>query len=212
MTEQGKIDQWELEAEMVIQRAKEEARDYGFFIDKIQYSGFGSQGDGASWEGDVAVPKYIEWKLNTGERSEAIEGIPNGILEVMYWLFTGGVFEYKLSVYRRASHYCHHKTMDLAEVYWTFMGANDSETMGQYGGPFADTPIKSLLQATQWSWEEDGHIVNPELFSKDWGDPHEYYRFLWEAVLNDARDFAVATYKRLENAYYEVYDLHVEAE
>ena len=212
MTEQEKLDQWESESEMLIQQAKEGGQEHGFVIDKIQYSGFSSQGDGASWDGYVDIPKYISWKLDTGEGSEAIEGIPNGILEVMFWMFSGGVFEYKVSVYRRASHYCHDKTMDLAEFYWTFMGSNDTETMGQYGGPFADTPIKTLLQATQWSWEEGGHVVQPELFSNEWGDPQEYYRILWEAILNDARDFAVATYKRLENAYYEVYDLRVDAD
>ena len=202
---------YEAHAEELIKQAKEEGQEYGFVIEHVLYNGFYSQGDGASWTGYVDIPKYISWKLDTSTTDEAIKGIPNGILEVMFWMFSGGVFEYKAAVHRRASHYYHENTMELAEFYWTFMGSNDTETMGQYGGPFADTPIKTLLQATQWSWEEDGHIVNPEEFNVE-PDPQEYYRILWETMLSDARDFAKDTYKRLENAYDELHDLRVDAE
>jgi hypothetical protein len=210
-SEQERLDQWKFESEMLIQQAKEEGQEYGFVIDKVTYSGFSSQGDGASWEGYIDIPKYISWKLDKGEGSECIKGIPNGILEAMFWMFSAGVFEYKIAVHRWQSHYYHDKTMDLAEFYWTFMGSNDTETMGQYGGPFADTTVKTLLQATQWSWEQDGHVVTPEQFGNA-DEPQEYYRTLWETMLSDARNFAVDIYQRLEKAYDELHDLRVDAE
>ena len=206
-----KLGQWEFESEMLIQQAKEEAQERGFDIYEVRYSSFSCQGDGASWDGHVDVPKYIAWKLDTCTTDEAIEGIPNAILEVLFWMFSGGVFEYKLAVHRRASHYSHHMTMDLADFYWTFMGSNDAETIGQYGGPFADMPIKTLLKATHWDWEEEGHIVQPEQFNTE-DEPKEYYRILWESILNDARDYAVVTYQRLEEAYDALHELHVDAE
>lgn len=209
-SEQERLDQWEFESEMLIQQAKEEGQEYGFVIDQVLYNGFSCQGDGASWTGYVDIPKYISWKLDTSTTDEAIEGIPNGILEVMFWMFSGGVFEYKAAVHRRASHYYHENTMELAEFYWTFMGSNDTDTMGQYGGPFADTPIKTLLKATHWHWE-DGYVMPPENINTE-DDPQEYYRILWETILNDARGYAKDTYRRLEKANYEVHDLRVDAE
>jgi len=52
------IDNWE--AQEIIRECKEEAIDYGFIIDNVQYTGFHSQGDGACWTGGVAVLKFIE--------------------------------------------------------------------------------------------------------------------------------------------------------
>ena len=82
--------------------------------------------------------------------------------------------------------------MRLADFYWSFMGNNDTETMGNWGGPFADTPIRELLQATGWSWETENYA-------------NDNYNRLWAQILNDAQDYALQTYKRLEDAYYSVY-------
>ncbi len=40
--------------------AKEDGKAKGFDIDDITFSGFWSQGAGASWEGRIDIPKYIE--------------------------------------------------------------------------------------------------------------------------------------------------------
>ena len=182
-----KDTEYEIISDEIINEAKREAPERGFDIEKFYYSGFGSQGDGASWVGDVWVPDYIEWKLKNG----GIDGLEDVTLEVMYWLFQGGVFDRKLVVTTRG-HYTHEKTMSIADFYWTFMGNNDTETMGNWGGPFADVPVKELLQATGWSWETENYA-------------NDNYNRLWAQILNDARDYALQTYKRLEDAYYSVY-------
>lgn len=179
--------QYEELAREIIAEAKAQAFERGFDIDEIYYSGFGSQGDGASWAGRVRVPDYLEYKLNNG----GIDGVEDVTLEVMYWLFNGGVFDSRLEV-STVGHYSHEKTMRLADFYWSFMGNNDTETMGNWGGPFADVPVKELLKASGWSWET-------EL------DANDIYNRVWAQILNDAQDYALQTYKRLEDAYYSVY-------
>jgi hypothetical protein len=182
-----KDETWHAMADDIIADAKAQATERGFDIDNIFFSGFGSQGDGASWTGYVHVPEYLEWKLSNG----GVDGLDDITLEVMFWLFNGGVFDRKLVV-TADGHYNHEKTMSIADFYWTYMGDNDIETMGNWGGPFADTPIIELLNATGWTWETEM-------------DANDTYNRLWAQILNDARGYAVDTYKRLEEAYYSVY-------
>jgi hypothetical protein len=190
MSEVEAADQWDFESEMLIQQAKEEGKEYGFEIDKVLYSGFSSQGDGASWAGEVNVPKYIEWKLDKKESGEAIEGIPNGILEVMFWMFSGGVLDDTVKVYRLAGHYYHAYTMS-ADEFEQIYNLDAQDIMGQTGGPFGSTPLGELFKATNW---ENAH-----------NEEKEYYGILWETILSDARDFANDIYMRLEAAYDELY-------
>lgn len=182
-----KDTEYQITADDIIAEAKAQAPERGFDIDQIYYNGFGSQGDGASWSGSVRVSDYIEWKLKNG----GVDGLGDVTLEVMYWLFHGGVFDNRLKVWTEGYYY-HEKSMRLADFYWTFMGNNDVETMGNWGGPFADTPIRELLQATGWSWETENCA-------------NDNYNRLWAQILNDAQDYALQTYKRLEDAYYSVY-------
>jgi len=44
----------------VYEMAKEDGKEKGFYIDKINFSGFCSQGDGASWAGFVDVRQWLE--------------------------------------------------------------------------------------------------------------------------------------------------------
>ena len=202
MSEVEAADEWEYESEMLIQQAKEEGEKYGFIIGNINYSGFGSQGDGASWIGNINVPEYIEWKLSKCGDGEAIQGIPNVILETLYWMFCGGVFDYIVSVERARSSYVHENTMDLSDFYWTNAGTS-GEVLGQGGGPFSDTTISSLLAATNWEnpWEKEGGYG----YGRTESGKDEYYRILWETILKDARGFAKDTYRRLEAAYDKLY-------
>ena len=52
-------DDW---AEFLLEQYKEEGVKKGFGIDQIYYSGFSSQGDGASWDGDIDVPMWMKTK------------------------------------------------------------------------------------------------------------------------------------------------------
>lgn len=178
---------WEVTADDIIADAKAQAPERGFDIDQFYYTGFYKQGDGGSWTGRVRVSDYIEWKLKNG----GVDGLEDVTLEVMYWLFNGGVFDNSLKVWADGF-YSHEKTMNIADFYWTFTDNNDTETMGIWGGPFADTPIRELLQATGWSWESENYA-------------NDNYNLLWEQIRNDTQDYGKDTYKRLEGAYDAVY-------
>lgn len=54
--------------EMTIENLKEEGKERGFHITHLWFSGFSSQGDGASWDGHFDLPEYLQWeeKLNVG--------------------------------------------------------------------------------------------------------------------------------------------------
>lgn len=63
---QEKARQWYLDGmdyewwEGVYEMAIEDGRELGFYIDKIYFSGFSSQGDGACWIGQVDVRQWLE--------------------------------------------------------------------------------------------------------------------------------------------------------
>lgn len=42
---------------------QEEGRPYGFDVDEIKYSGFGSQGDGSCWSGTVSIGVFLDKHL-----------------------------------------------------------------------------------------------------------------------------------------------------
>lgn len=54
--------------DFVIEDAKEQGKLRGFEIDKIHYSGFWSQGDGASWTGYINIKKFLEWEEQQEKR------------------------------------------------------------------------------------------------------------------------------------------------
>jgi len=51
-------DDW---AQEIIDRAKQDGPERGFEIEEVAWSGFSSQGDGASWTGMVRLYRFIEY-------------------------------------------------------------------------------------------------------------------------------------------------------
>jgi hypothetical protein len=52
--------------------AVEDGREKGFYIDKIYFSGFHSQGDGASWAGQVDVRQWLEKNVPDSDRRVSV--------------------------------------------------------------------------------------------------------------------------------------------
>jgi len=87
--------------EMVIEDGKEK----GFYINEIFFSGFHSQGDGASWIGQVDVGAWL--KANA----------PDSIgVSALVALVNKDYIEKHVGVSRSSSNYCHENTMDVGEV------------------------------------------------------------------------------------------------
>ena len=62
----NKLAEWATDHEWyesVYGLAREDGAKRGFEIDDIRFSGFWSQGDGASWTGSVDVKQFLEYLL-----------------------------------------------------------------------------------------------------------------------------------------------------
>jgi hypothetical protein len=85
--------------------AKEDGKEKGFYIDKIFFSGFCSQGDGASWTGFVDVRQWLE------------ENCADSIgLSAWCQLIQEDIVTKNIQVVANNTHYCHESTMSFAEV------------------------------------------------------------------------------------------------
>jgi hypothetical protein len=91
--------------EGVYESVKEDGYELGFCIDDIRFSGFWSQGDGASWTGQVDVRQWLE------------KHGPDSI-GVSAWcaLIQEDVVSKHIQVTQNSNHYSHHETMGFANV------------------------------------------------------------------------------------------------
>lgn len=81
---------------------------HGFYINDIRFSGFWSQGDGASWSGSVDVADWIA--------SKPTEYQQQPLTQIFLALLDEGWIESKVLVSFNSSHYCHENTMSVANI------------------------------------------------------------------------------------------------
>jgi hypothetical protein len=86
---------------------KEEGYELGFLIGKMYFSGFYSQGDGASWSGQIDIVAWL--------RAHTEDSIAR---EAWIQLINEGWAEKHMPV-GQSGHYCHSGTMSVA--YWDGM-------------------------------------------------------------------------------------------
>ena len=95
-------DEW---YDYIYEDAKEAGEVRGFEIDKIYFSGFWSQGDGASWLGEVYLPDFITFYM------------PESIgRDAWLWLMQDGWVHDRVNIYQKGNHYCHENTMSVGNV------------------------------------------------------------------------------------------------
>ena len=190
-------DEW---WEFVFEQAYEDGKERGFYIDSaykgqthhldICFSGFWSQGDGASWRGYVDVPKWLEWLRKTHaeklERAAVAAGdtgtcFANGTPftdQQLLWIDNGYLIDWlnsRVGICSSQSSYCHSMSMQLRD-----------------DGPWCDS-----------SYEED---VPEGIFAGMNGDEftaafNEVVPNFLEEVLEAARGYADEIYKNLEAEY-----------
>jgi len=104
--------------------AKDQGKERGFDIDDIRFSGFWSQGDGASWTGHIIVRDFLNWLLAQPENSpqyRRMEGarhrytVLQEIIEADCGSDMPELFERVCEVIRSGYHYVHSNTMQIAE-------------------------------------------------------------------------------------------------
>ena len=82
--------------------------NYGFNVKDIRFSGFWSQGDGASWCGSVNVPAWIKSKPTAYQEHPTTQ--------IVLALIEEGWVDEQVLVSFSSSRYCHENTMDVGGI------------------------------------------------------------------------------------------------
>ena len=126
--------------EFIIDNAKEDGKALGFDIQDITFSGFCSQGDGASWSGYVDM---VEW-LDKHKPEDAQAHVVIALIE------NGWVDAY-IDITANDSHYSHSNTMRRGDV--SIQGEDENDTI--YKGMFAGANVCTLMEALPDSYVDD---------------------------------------------------------
>jgi hypothetical protein len=110
------FDDW---YEYTIEDAKEQGKEKGFEIEEIYFSGFWSQGDGASWKGSVDLLIYVE---------KNPELFSDGQGQIFSALLDHGAYSSVCYVKQSDSHYSHEHTMLVDDI--EFSGYDDNIAEG----------------------------------------------------------------------------------
>jgi hypothetical protein len=186
---QQKAREWYLEGmdyewwEGVYDMATTEGYEKGFCIDKIFFSGFCSQGDGACWEGQVDIGAWL--KVHA----------PDTIgVSALIALINTDYVEKHVSV-SASGRYSHEETMDVAEV--------------QYDGRFYDGDLDDWQLLKEETMKGQGifdgmRIADMlELISSDEVCPYQFNNIakLDEDIEKSCKVYAKDIYHRLREEY-----------
>ena len=169
ITEYGQPpDDWH---EDIYARAMEEGPARGFHLAEIQFSGFSSQGDGASWTGHVWLPDFIEYH-NKPEHDDYTQYV------VLRELIKDGWCEESLTISRHGFYYNHSGMMRGSGVDDRLHYAEDDSVMDR--GILEGANVKELAKS-----------INTDGMFND----------LDEWVLRKAQAYANDIYKQLKEEY-----------
>ena len=172
--------------EFIIDNAKEDGKALGFDIQDIAFSGFCSQGDGASWSGYVDMVAWLD--KHKPEDAQA---------HVVIALIENDWAEKKLKISFSSSHYTHSNTMVRNNWYWQNLATDAGNDFQIEVGMFTGADVNNLLDALPEDYADT--IANEVLQSaRDYADDiykqlrDEYERMCSEeyiAELCDANEY-----------------------
>jgi len=125
----------------IINRAKEDGPARGFNIDEIQFTGFHSQGDGASWTGYIDLVAFITYhvKPEAGDFAQ---------YTVLVELIKDGWCEEKVVVSRNGFYYNHSGTMRSADIDNRLYYADENSVVD--GGILAGANVQELAKSIDY--------------------------------------------------------------
>lgn len=171
-----------IDLEYVIDDHKREGEKYGFFIDDVSWSGFYSQGDGASWTGDIVLRTFIENHLLKPDSPDY------GSLVTLLELYADGWIEERVSVSRSGYMYNHSGTMRIDQVGYGYATAKEGDTINA-ASPLQGANVQELYEG-----------IDIDMLLND----------IYDAALVEAKSYADKIYSALEEAYdYEMSDAHI---
>ena len=159
----------------VYEDAKEDGKELGFYIDKIYFSGFWSQGDGASWQGQVDVSQWLRTHTKDSIGITAwIELINNN------WA------DKHIKVSTSSNHYSHSGTMSFShwEIHFYLDERPDRLPIGG-DSILKDLPIDMAMK----------------LIMSDPNTPYKSEDDIAEAITQSAREYADEIYNKLRKEY-----------
>jgi len=178
-TAQQKAREWYLEGmdyewwEGTYEMAIEDGKEKGFYIDKIYFSGFYSQGDGASWIGQVDVRQWLE------------ENLPDSIgLSAWCQLIQEDVVDKFSKVVANNSHYCHESTMQFSDI-------------EDHTDEFTDDWLMELPSI--FKGMEVQHLF--DIIESDPNCPLKSTEGITQAITESGRQYAVEIYGMLKQEY-----------
>ena len=161
-----------IDLDYVIDNAKHEGVERGFDIDDVSWSGFCSQGDGASWTGQVKLQTFLEHHLKENDPNYAK-------YTTLLMLIDDGWVENLISISRKSFMYNHSNTMRIDQEFMGYVNATEEAVIGK-DGPLQGANVLQLYEGL---------------------DIHSLLDDLYEWVLKEAKDYADEIYERLESEY-----------
>jgi hypothetical protein len=150
---------------------EERGQERGFDVEDIQWSGFHSQGDGASWTGQVHIVPFLAYHLKPDHPDYAR-------FMVLIELIENGFSSRRFEVSRNSHMYNHENTMFL-----------DMEDMIRFVD-WSDTKVRSGIFAGAEALPLAESIYMESLFDD-----------LMKWATDEARDYARDIYKSLRDSY-----------
>ena len=169
--------------EFVYERAKEDGAKRGFEIEDIRFSGFWSQGDGASWTGSVDVKQFVEWMLEQPEDTAEhrwIDADRHRYL-CLVELMKDGWVERMVNITRTSYHYVHEQTtgpesgvdwnplfteMELADAEESVLRSEGILKGASVVGVAEGIDIKSLIPELDDKIKEEVRAFSREIYSR----------------------------------------------
>ena len=139
-SEDSDLFQWR--SETFIDMMKSEAPKY-FLIDKVYWSGFCNQGDGASWAGYVDLKEYAK-AMNDPDLLAAIEI---------------GAIEDKPVVHKSTHRYQHELTMTFEIDQWDYLDEEQAEALGK-----TDKDIQDMIKKAEEDLLEEARDYAREIY------------------------------------------------
>lgn len=161
-------DDWH---EDIINRAKEDGPARGFNIDEVKFTGFHSQGDGASWTGHVDLVAFITYHSKPEDKDYAEHTI-------LVELIKDGWCEEKVEISRSGFYYNHSGMMRSAGIDDRLYYAEDDSVIDR--GILEGANVQALAKSIDYEY-----LLNQ----------------LDEWLLDKAQKYAQGIYKQLEEEY-----------
>lgn len=155
--------------------AKEDGKEKGFDIEDIRFSGFWSQGDGASWTGRVDLKQFLEHHLKEDNPDHHRYFVLQALLDED-WV------EKYVTIERYGFHYVHSQTMREGGV--------------------SLSPLDGLDEDSEERLQADGPLQRANVYQLHVGiDTDALVDDLLEWIIEEAKDFANKIYKDLETEH-----------